>query len=119
MATKITKVQMFTMIAALAEVQANPDMVAFINHEIELLNNKSVNKKPTERQIENEKFKELIFEYFCHCEGHKTIKEIQAAIPELANLSNQRMTHLLSNMVINGKLEKEYEKKTPYYSIAC
>lgn len=117
MATKkMTKVEMFTLIAQ--EVADKPEMVEFINHEIELLIKKSTSKKPTKVQELNEHLKEIIYQYFLECEGHKSIKEIQAAIPELADLSNQKITHLLSAMIVEGKILKEYEKKTPYYSIA-
>jgi hypothetical protein len=117
MATKkITKVEMFALIAD--KVADEPEMVEFIQHEIELLNKKSTSKKPTKVQELNEKLKEIIYNYFLESEGHKSIKEIQAEIPELADLSNQKITHLLSAMIVEGKLSKEYEKKTPYYSIA-
>ena len=44
MATKkITKVEMFALIAK--EVADKPEMVEFINHEIELLNKKATSKK--------------------------------------------------------------------------
>ena len=117
MATKkITKVEMFT---AIREVVAdNAEMVAFIDHEIELISKKAASKKPTKVQELNEQLKEIIYNYFLECEGHKSIKEIQAAVPELADLSNQKITHLLSAMIVEGKLSKEYEKKTPYYFIA-
>lgn len=116
MTKKMTKVEMFSAIREV--VSDNAEMVAFIDHEIELISKKAASKKPTARQTENKALKELILNYFYRCEGHKTIKEIQAAIPELADLSNQRITHLLSDLIINKKLVKEYEKKTPYYSIA-
>ena len=117
MATKkITKVEMFALIAQ--EVADKPEMVEFINHEIELLTKKASSKKPTKVQELNEHLKEVIYNYFLECEGHKSIKEIQAAIPELVDLSNQKITHLLSAMIVEGKISKEYEKKTPYYSIA-
>ena len=117
MATKkITKVEMFALIAQ--EVADKPEMVEFINHEIELLTKKATSKKPTKVQELNEHLKEVIYNYFLECEGHKSIKEIQAAVPELADLSNQKITHLLSAMIVEGKISKKYEKKTPYYSIA-
>jgi hypothetical protein len=49
----------------------------------------------------------------------KTIKELQAEIAELGGLTNQRITHMLTDLVKAGKLTKEYVKKTPYYSIAA
>lgn len=116
MTKKMTKVEMFSAIRE--AVSDKPEMVAFIDHEIELISKKASSKKPTKVQELNEKLKEIIYNYFLECEGHKPIKEIQAEIPELADFSNQKITHLLSAMIVEGKLSKEYEKKTPYYSIA-
>ena len=116
MTKKMTKIEMFSAIREV--VSENAEMVAFIDHEIELLNKKAASKKPTKIQELNEHLKEVIYNYFLNCEGHKPIKEIQAEIPELADLSNQKITHLLSAMIVEGKISKEYEKKTPYYSIA-
>lgn len=116
MTKKMTKVEMFSAIREV--VSDNAEMVAFIDHEIELISKKAASKKPTKVQELNEKLKEIIYNYFLECEGHKTIKEIQGAIPELADLTNQKITHLLSAMIVEGKISKEYEKKTPYYSIA-
>lgn len=117
MATKkITKVEMFALIAT--EVADKPEMVEFINHEIELLTKKATSKKPTKVQVENESFKAEILAYLTEVGKAVTIKEIQSAVEVLANLSNQKMTHLLSALIAEGKISKEYEKKTPYYSIA-
>ena len=118
--TKMTKVEMFALIAEIAEVKANPEMSAFIAHEIELLNTKSANKKPTKVQVENETFKALILTFLTEKGSAFTIKELQANIPELANLSNQKMTHLLYALGEKGtgQIVKTYDKKTPYYEIA-
>ena len=60
-AKKVTKKERFAQLLELEAVKANADLVAFINHEIELLENKnkskSGEKKPTERQRENEQLK--------------------------------------------------------------
>jgi formate dehydrogenase maturation protein FdhE len=117
MATKkITKVEMFALIAQ--EVADKPEMVEFINHEIELLTKKATSKRPTKVQIENESFKAEILAYLTEVGKAVTIKEMQAAVATLTELSNQKMTHLLSALVNEQKITKEYEKKTPYYSIA-
>ena len=49
---KTPKREMFTKMLAIADVQANAEMVEFINHEIELLDNKNAKKKTTSQQIE-------------------------------------------------------------------
>ena len=115
MTKKMTKIEMFTAIREV--VSENADMVAFINHEIELISKKAASKKPTKVQIENESFKAEILAYLTEVGKAVTIKEMQSAVGTLAELSNQKMTHLLSALIEEKKISKEYEKKTPYYSI--
>ena len=114
----MTKREMFAEIRN--AVIDNAEMVAFIDHEIELLNRKSTSpKKPTKTQMENDAFKAVIVDYLADVDAPKTIKELQAEIAELDGLTNQRITHMLTDLVKVGKLTKEYVKKTPYYSIAA
>jgi len=114
----MTKREMFAEIRN--AVIDNAEMVAFIDHEIELLNRKSASpKKPTKTQMENDSFKAVIVDYLTEVDAPKTIKELQAEIAELDGLTNQRITHMLTDLVKAGKLTKEYVKKTPYYSIAA
>ena len=113
----MTKREMFNEI--LTVVADNAEMVEFINHEIELLNRKSsAVRKPTKNQLENEGFKADIVDYLKDANAPKTIKELQTAIPSLADLTNQRITHLLTDLVKAETLTKNYVKKTPYYSVA-
>ena len=113
---KITKKAMFTALLAIPAVSANADMVQFISHEIELLDKKATSKKPTQTQTDNEHFKTIIIDYLRDIGVGKCIKELQAEIPELTNLTNQRITHLLTPLVNDHILTKIYEKKTPYFS---
>lgn len=113
----MTKKEMFAEIRAM--VADNEEMVAFIDHEIELLNKKSNSvRKPTATQIENDGFKAEIVAHLTTADNSKTIKELQAEIPSIAELTNQRITHMLTDLVKAGTLVKEYVKKTPYYSVA-
>lgn len=113
----MTKREMFNEIRN--AVIDNAEMVAFIDHEIELLNKKASSpRKPTATQVENDGFKAEILTYLAEADAPKNIKELQAEIGSLANLSNQRISHLLTDLVNGGRLNKEYVKKTPYYSIA-
>jgi hypothetical protein len=124
MATKkITKKEMFLALLSVEAVAANTEMVDFINHEIELLDKKTTSKKPTATQEANAAFQKLIINYLQEIGVSKTIKELQAEIPELKDLTNQRMTHLLTPLVSkeddpstnDRPLVKCYIKKTPYY----
>ena len=113
----MTKREMFTEIRNI--VADNEEMVAFIDHEIELLERKSNSpKKPTKTQIENDGFKAEIVAYLTEVDAPKTIKELQAEIPSISGLTNQRITHMLTDLVKAETLTKEYVKKTPYYSVA-
>ena len=113
----MTKREMFTEIRNI--VADNEEMVAFIDHEIELLERKSNSpKKPTKTQIENDGFKAEIVAYLTEVDAPKTIKELQAKIPSISGLTNQRITHMLTDLVKAETLVKEYVKKTPYYSVA-
>lgn len=111
----MTKKEMFT---AIREVVAdNAEMTAFIDHEIELLVKKSsAERKPTKVQLENAHFKEIILAYLTEADTARCIKELQAEITEISGLSNQRVTHLMTALVNENKVTKEYVKKTPYYS---
>ena len=113
----MTKREMFAEIRNI--VADNEEMVAFIDHEIELLERKSNStKKPTKTQIENDSFKAEIVAYLTEVDTPKTIKELQAEIPSINGLTNQRITHMLTDLVKAETLTKEYVKKTPYYSVA-
>lgn len=112
----MTKKEMFTEIRNI--VADNEEMVAFIDRQIELLDRKSNSpKKPTKTQIENDGFKADIVAYLTETDAPKNIKELQAEVPSIAELSNQRITHMLTDLVKNGTLMKDYVKKTPYYSV--
>lgn len=113
----MTKREMFVEIRNL--VADNEEMVAFIDHEIELLNRKAnSSKKPTKTQVENEAFKADIVAYLTAENSPKNIKELQAGVASIAELTNQRITHMLTALVKAEVLHKEYVKKVPYYSVA-
>ena len=112
----MTKREMFTAIRAI--VADNEEMVAFIDHEIELLNKKSASpKKPTKTQVENEGYKADIVAYLTSADAPKTIKEMQADVPSLAGLTNQRVTHMLTDLRKSGEVKRTYVKKVAYFSL--
>lgn len=92
---------------------------AGMEHEIDLLDRKaSTPKKPTATQVENETFKGDILAFLTTEDAPRCIKEIQAGVPSVSEISNQRITHILTAMVNAGVLCKEYVKKTPFYVVA-
>ena len=113
--TKVTKAEMFAMIKEVEGVKENADMVAFIDHELELLAKKSANKKPTKTQEENENLKVVILDSLTN-EG-MTVTELQAKSEVLSGLSNQRVSALLRQLVADGKVVKNVDKKKSYFSL--
>ena len=115
MANKITKKEMFTMIKA--QVKDNAEMVAFIDHEIELLDKKASNKKATKTQEANVGIKSTILAVL---EGGKsmTITEMQGASVELGKLSNQKVSALVRQLVDAGDVVRIIDKKVSRFSLA-
>ena len=115
MANKITKKEMFTMIKA--QVKDNAEMVAFIDHEIELLEKKASSKKATKTQKANIGIKSTILAVL---EGGKsmTVTEMQGASAELGELSNQKVSALVRQLVEAGEVVKTIDKKVSRFSLA-
>ncbi len=113
--TKVTKKEMFEMLKDVAGVAENADMVAFIDHEIELLNKKSANKKATKTQEENVGIKAEIMAVLT-ADG-ATVSDIQTKSATLSALSNQRVSALLRQLVESGKVAKTVDKKKSYFSL--
>ena len=114
MEKKITKKEMF---AQIREVVAdNADMVAFIDHEIELLSKKSGSKKPTKTQIENEGIKNTILTILT--ENGMTASEVLASSDEFEGMSNQKISALLNQLVKEGKAIKDTDSKKSVFKIA-
>lgn len=111
---KVTKRERFEQIKAL--VGDNAELVAFIDHEIELLAKKnSRSGKPTARQVENEKIKTSIMTVL-ECGKPLTVTQIMAELND-SSLSNQRVSALLTQLKDSGEVVRTVEKKVAYYSI--
>jgi hypothetical protein len=91
----------------------------FIEHELELLAKKNSYKstKPTKTQIENDSFKADILTAMAEVDKPVTIKELCEVCPSIASLSNQRITHMLTDLRKDGKVAREYVKKVPYFAL--
>lgn len=116
---RITKKEMFGRILAIADVQANAEMVEFLNHEIELLNRKNSAKKATPQQAENEKVKEKILEILT--EPMTATQVMDAVQPFFKTVfSNQRISALLRQLGNEGtKQIKKYQiKRVTYFEKA-
>ena len=113
--TKVTKRMRFEQIKSL--VGDNEELVAFIDHEIELLDKKnSRTGKPTKTQVENEAIKNTIFNTLQIAGKPMTVTQLLAT-EELNGLSNQKVSALLTQLRDVNKVVRTVEKKVAYYSI--
>ena len=76
----------------------------------------SAEKKPTATQIANEGIKSVILETLGN--GSLTITEMQKLNSELAELSNQKISALLKQMVENGSVVREEIKRKAHFKRA-
>ena len=76
----------------------------------------SAEKKPTATQVANEGIKSVILEVIG--EKSMTITEMQKVNGELAELSNQKISALLKQMVENGSVVREEIKRKAYFKKA-
>ena len=110
-----------TNVKALAYVLDNYDLPTEIHAKLEKMKiqfekKNSAEKKPTATQIANEGIKNLILEVIGN--SSLTITEIQKINGELAELSNQKISALLKQMVENGSVVREEIKRKAYFKKA-
>ena len=117
MTKKMTKKEMFAMVInAIETVEAEnkAEMLAFLGHEIELLERKSSKSGATKTQIENEQLMIKIKEALAELGKPSTVSEVMPIV----GLSNQKISALLKIMKERGEVIKEVEKKKSYFSLA-
>lgn len=98
-------------------VENYEEFKAFIEREIELLNKKRSNSKPTKTQIENEKIKEKILIAFEKIDEPVIITEL-AKMDGLTEYSNQKLSVLCHQLVDEHKVVNTKVKKVSYFKIA-
>lgn len=117
----MTKKEMFAVIAETinaVEVENKAEMLNFIAHEVELLEKKSKSGGQTKTQKENEVLKEQLLNAFKAMKEPVTISEFQELSNEpVAQLTNQKLSALLNQLVKAGKMVKTIEKKKSHFSL--
>ena len=114
MANKMTKKDYFKVI--MEKYPLTESEKAFCEKQIELLNKKnSAEKKPTATQKANVELKEQIVE--------KMVANTYYTITDLTKLfeveiSNQKMSALVKQLVLEGKVVRTEEKRKAYFSKA-
>lgn len=118
---KMTKKEWFAVLASVveaSEMENKTEALAFINHEVELLEKKSAKSGATKTQKENVGIMETIKTALGEVGKAVTISELQAANTAMAEYSNQKLSALLKKLVESGEVVKTTEKKKSYFSLA-
>lgn len=122
MTKKMTKKEMFTMVAKVvenSEVENKAEMLEFIAHEVQLLEKKNSKTGQTKTQKENEVLMVQLFEALSEFDRPVTVSEfMKESNHEIATLSNQKLSALFKKLVDSQKVVKTIEKKKSFFSVA-
>jgi DNA-binding transcriptional regulator GbsR (MarR family) len=119
---KITKRERYTELLGLSDVMARPELVEFIEHELELLARKNTTatgeKKMSAVQKANEELKASIY---AEMEENRlyTITEMTKELTCCDGLSTSKVSAMITQMKDAGLVAKTVEKRKNYYSKVC
>lgn len=112
----MTKAQMFAQIMdtyPLTDAEKE-----FIQHEMDLLAKKnSAEKKPTAQQVANDGIKSAIVDGMESAKAY-TITDIIKSVPECAELTNQRVSALMRQLVDAKIVIRTEDKRKAYFTLA-
>lgn len=115
MTNKKTKKDLFLEVREV--VAGNEELVAFIDHELELLNKKA-SVKSTKVNDEQVALMEKIVNALNEIGRSVTISELQKENAEMAEYSNQKLSAMLKKLVDNKQVTKMVDKKKSYFMVA-
>ena len=94
------------------------DVAGFLNHELELLDRKNtVDKKPTATQVANEGIKADIKAFLDAHKGEKfTVSALMKSVTSIADASNQKVSSLVRQMVLDGQADRIEDKRKAYFT---
>ena len=116
--SKMTKKDYFKVLKEIVKGnEREVELVAFIDHEIELLVKKSAKSGMTATQKANAEIMEKIVNALAVMDKPVTVTELQKGFAELDALSNQKMSALLKKLVDEGRVVKTIDKKKSLFSL--
>lgn len=115
---KLTKRELFGQARELAVANGREDLVAFIDHELELLDKKASASGNSKTQKENLEIIERLYSELANIDRAVTISEFQKESEYAGTLSNQKISALFKKLVDNGRVIKTVDKKKSYFSVA-
>jgi hypothetical protein len=118
---KMTKAAAWTIVKGIVENSGHPqsaELVEKIENELVLLAKKnSAEKKPTAQQTANEGIKSAIVNGMVANRAY-TITDIIKEVPQCAELTNQRVSALMRQLVESGAVVRTEDKRKAYFTLA-
>ncbi len=112
----MTKMEMFNHIATINA--DNEEIVAFCEHEIELLKSKrGSGSKPTKTQLENERYKLAMVATMTNLDRPVTISELMEICEAIGGLKNQRVSALMTQLKNSGKVVRTTDRKKAFFAL--
>ena len=121
MANRMTKKDYFNLLRGMVSetsCEDKPELLGFIDHEIDLLTKKSTDKKPTKNQIANIDIKDDIVNALTSIAHPVTITELQVGAPRLATYTINKISALMHQLIEEGRVVKTVDKRKSYFSLA-
>ena len=114
---KMTKRDYFNELLTIAEVKENKSMVDFINHELELLEKKNASKSTTESKTQkaNAGIKENLLNEMENGKAY-TISDMLKELPCCKELTNQKVSALVRQLIVDGYIKRTEDKRKAYFS---
>lgn len=111
MEKKITKRDYFAQVIEVLKAQGCDELVAFCEHEVELLAKKAENKKSKGASAENVALAETVYGVLVATGRGMTVSEIQKDDADLTDLSTPKVTALLKILMDAGRVVRTTDKK--------
>lgn len=113
---KATKKEMWTIVLGL--VADNKDLSNFVNKEIETLSKKKESKKVAEKKAANDILQCVIVKFFEQDNTPRTVTELIRLIPALNDLTNQKVSAQIKQLVDLEILNKHIDKRVSKFNLA-
>ena len=110
MAKKMTIVEMYGAIVEKAKGVLSAEEIKFLEERAELVAKKNANRKPTKAQEENDGFKTAIVNGMESGKAY-TITDLIKSIPEISDLTNQRVSALLFKVPLVFRWREKCRKR--------
>ena len=129
---KVTKKEMFAEVIRIIEgsgAENAAECVDFLNHEVELLNNRKSSSKPSPVQKANEKLAQVVKTVLSEQESAVTVTDLmkdarlatytveKADGATVEEMTNQKLSSVLKKLVDAHEVNKDIIKKKAYFSM--